>query len=148
MRFFSRIIAAFMLSLVSVLAHADVIVKDAWVRATVPRQHATGAFMQIQSSADVRLISVKTTEAGVSELHEMHMENNVMRMREIPFLDIPANKTVELKPGGYHVMLMDLKGQAKAGESFPLTLTFEGKNKKRETIEIKAQILAMGAGKM
>ena len=68
----------------------------------------------------------------------MKMENNVMKMRAIDGLSLPAGKMVELKPGGYHVMLMDLKGQVKTGDAVQLTLVFEGKDKKRETVEIKA----------
>lgn len=120
------------------VALAQVAVKDAWVRATVPQQKATGAFMQITSAAAAKLIEVKSPVAGVVEIHEMKMDNNVMKMRAISALDVPAGKAVELKPGGYHVMLLDLKAQVKEGDSVPLTLVFEGVDKKRETLEIKA----------
>lgn len=119
-------------------AFAQIAVKDAWVRATVPQQMATGAFMQLTAPADSKLVEVKSPAAGIVEIHEMKRENNVMKMRAVNGLDLPAGKTVELKPGGYHVMLMDLKAQVKAGDNVPLTLVFEGKDKKRETVEIKA----------
>jgi copper(I)-binding protein len=108
------------------------------VRATVPQQKATGAFMQITSRADMNLVEVKSSAAGIVEIHEMKMDNNVMKMRAVETLALPAGKLVELKPGGYHVMLMDLKAQVKEGEGVPLTLVFEGKDKKRETVEVKA----------
>ena len=113
-------------------------IKDPWVRATVAQQKATGAFMQLTAKADSKLVEAKSPVAGVVEIHEMAMDNNVMKMRQIPGLALPAGKAVELKPGGYHVMLMDLKGQVKEGDVVPVTLVFEGKDGKRESVEIKA----------
>ena len=85
-------------------------VKDAWVRASVPSQKATGAFMKITSKEDAKLVAASSPVAGVVEVHEMKMEGDIMRMRAVAGgLDLPAGKTVELKSGGYHVMLMDLK---------------------------------------
>ena len=119
---------------------AQVTVKDPWVRATVSAQKATGAFMQITSVQDVRLIEASSPAAGVVEVHEMVMEKDVMKMRAVKGLDLPAGKTVELKPGGYHVMLMDLKEQMKEGTTVPVTLVIEGKDKKRSTVEVKAPV--------
>ncbi|MFA5124166.1 copper chaperone PCu(A)C [Zavarzinia sp.] len=119
---------------------AQVTVKDPWVRATVPAQKATGAFMQITSAQDARLVEAKSPVAGVVEVHEMVMEKDVMKMRAMKGLDLPAGKTVELKPGGYHVMLMDLKEQMKDGATVPVTLVIEGKDKKRSTVEVKAPV--------
>ncbi|MDO8788606.1 MAG: copper chaperone PCu(A)C [Sulfuritalea sp.] len=122
-------------------AMAQVTVKDPWVRATVPAMKATGAFMQITSAQDARLVEAKSPAAGIVEIHEMAMEKNVMKMRALPNgLDLPAGKAVELKSGGYHVMLMDLKQQMKEGDTVPLTLVIEGKDKKRTTIEVKAPV--------
>jgi periplasmic copper chaperone A len=122
-------------------AHAQVTVKDPWVRATVAQQKATGAFMQLTAAQDARLVEVKSPIAGVIEIHEMAMEKDVMKMRALPNgLDLPAGKTVELKSGGYHVMLMDLKQQMKEGDTVPLTLVVEGKDKKRTMIELKAPV--------
>ena len=117
---------------------SSVDIKDPWVRATVAQQKATGAFMQLTAKADSKLIEAKSPVAGVVEIHEMAMDNNVMKMRQIPGVALPAGKAVELKPGGYHVMLMDLKGQVKEGDVVPVTLVFEGKDGKRESVEIKA----------
>ena len=110
----------------------------AWVRATVPAQKSTGAFMQLTAPAGARLVEARSPAAGVVEIHEMAMVDNVMKMRAISGIDLPAGKTVELKPGGYHVMLIDLKSQVREGQSVPLTLVFEGKDKKRQTLEVKA----------
>ena len=119
---------------------AQVTVKDPWVRATVPAQKATGAFMQITSAQDARLVEARSPVAGVVEVHEMVMEKEVMKMRVMKGLDLPAGKTVELKPGGYHVMLMDLKEQMKEGTTVPVTLVVESKDRKRSTVEVKAAV--------
>lgn len=126
-------------------AQAQVSVKDAWVRATVPQQKATGAFMQIVSAKDARLVEAKSPVAGVVEIHEMAMVDQVMKMRAIPRLDLPAGKAVELKPGGYHVMLLDLKGQVKDGDTVPLTLVVEGKDGKRQTLDLKVPARPLNA---
>ena len=122
-------------------AFAQVTVTDPWVRGTVAGQMATGAFMKLQSAKDAKLIEAASPVAGVVEIHEMAMENNVMRMRAVPSLALPAGRSVELKPGGYHVMLMDLKQQMKEGETVPVTLVVETAGK-RETIEVKAPVRA------
>lgn len=121
-------------------AFAQVSVKEPWVRATVAQQKATGAFMQITSAQDARLVEAKSPVAGVVEVHEMVMEKDVMKMRAVPGLDLPAGKSIELKPGGYHVMLMDLKRPLKKGEVVPLTLRLEGRDRKTETIEVRAEV--------
>ena len=121
-------------------AFAQVSVKEPWVRATVAQQKATGAFMQITSAQDARLVEAKSPVAGVVEVHEMVMEKDVMKMRAVPGLDLPAGKSIELKPGGYHVMLMDLKQQMKVGDSVPMTLVVEGKDKKRSNVEVTATV--------
>ena len=125
---------------------AQVTVKDPWVRATVPAQKATGAFMQITSAQDARLVEVSSTVAGIVEVHEMVMEKDIMKMRGVASLDLPAGKSVELKPGGYHIMLMDLKQQMKEGATVPVTLVIEGKDKKRSTIEVKAPVKPLTGG--
>jgi len=127
------------------VAWSQTTVKDPWVRGTVAQQKASGAFMQITSAQGGKLVSASSPVAGVVEVHEMAMEGNVMRMRAVASLELPAGKTVELKSGGHHVMLMDLKQQLKAGDMVPLTLVVEGKDGKRETIEVKAPVRALGA---
>ena len=141
-RTFRAVVLSALVSAAFVLpAQAQVTVKDPWVRATVSQQKATGAFMQITSAQDARLVEVKSPVAGIIEIHEMAMDKDVMKMRALPNgLDLPAGKTVELKSGGYHVMLMDLKQQMKEGDSVPVTLVIEGKDKKRMNIEVKAPV--------
>jgi periplasmic copper chaperone A len=120
-------------------------IEDAWVRGTVASQKATGAFMRLTSPSDARLVAVSSPVAGVAEIHEMAMENDVMKMRQVPGLALPAGQTTELKPGGYHIMLMALKGQVKGGDTVPLTLTFEDGEKKTFTQEVNLPVKALGA---
>ncbi|AOF81983.1 hypothetical protein BSY238_669 [Methyloversatilis sp. RAC08] len=140
-----RLLTAALLALIAAPAIADITVKDPWVRATVPQQKATGAFMQITAPKAARLVEASSPVAGVTEIHEMTMDKDIMRMRAIPGIDLPAGKAVELKPGGYHVMLMDLKAPITEGQDVPVTLVIEGADKKRETIVIKATARALGA---
>ena len=126
-------------------AHAQVTASDAWVRGTVTGQKATGVFMQLKSAADTALVAASSPVAGVVEIHEMKMDSGVMKMSAIKGLAVAAGKTTELKPGGYHVMLMDLKQPLKEGETVPVTLTFEDKAGKKQTLEIKAPVRALNA---
>src|SRR2546427_251339 len=102
-------------SLLAATAQAQVTVKDAWVRATVPQQKATGAFMQLKATKNSKLVSASSPLTPAVEVHEMAMQDNVMKMRQVPAVELPAGKTVELKPGGYHVMLMEI-GRASCRE--------------------------------
>ena len=134
------------LALACQTAWAQTTVADPWIRGTVAQQKATGLFAKITSTQGARLVSVSTPVAGLVEIHEMSMAGDVMKMRALPTgLALPAGKVVELKPGGYHVMLMDLKQQLKAGDTVPVTLVLEGPDKKRETVEIKAPVKASAA---
>lgn len=105
--------------------NAPVKVEAAWVRATVQGQQGTGAFMNLTAPEGGRLVGVSSPVAGVAELHEMKMEGDVMRMRAISALDLPAGKTVQLKPGSYHLMLMDLKRPLVKDSTVPVTLRFQ-----------------------
>ena len=127
------------------VAQADVItVSDPWVRGTVPAQRATGAFMRLQADQDLRLVAASSPVAGVAEIHEMVMQDNVMKMRRVDGIALSKGKPLELKPGGYHVMLMDLKQPLKAGEQVPLTLTFEGAAKgKTITKQVQATVQSL-----
>jgi copper(I)-binding protein len=116
-------------------------VSDAWARATVVGQKGTGAFMKLTAPEGATLVGAVSPVAGVVEIHEMAMEGNVMRMRALPKgLALPAGKAVELKPGGHHVMLMDLKQQLKAGEKVKLDLQFELRDKKRVTQPLEIEV--------
>ncbi|MEC5397554.1 copper chaperone PCu(A)C [Uliginosibacterium sp. H1] len=124
-------------------AFAQVAVKDAWIRATVPQQKATGAFMNLTASKDTKLVGASSPLAETTEVHEMRMDGDVMRMGKVDSIALPAGKTVELKSGGYHVMLMGLKAPAKEGDSVPMTLTFESADKRRENVEVKVPVRAL-----
>lgn len=108
----------------SACAWAQVKVEQAWARATVQGQKATGAFMKLTAPQATQLVAVSTPVAGVAEVHEMKMDGGVMKMRALPALDLPANQSIELKPGGHHLMLMDLKAPLAKDTSVALTLTF------------------------
>jgi copper(I)-binding protein len=125
---------------------AEVTVKDAWIRGTVPGQKVTGAFMQLSSTADAALINVSSPSAKFVEIHEMKKEGDVMKMKAIDRLPLPAGKSVALTPGGYHMMLFDLKAPLAAGDVVPLTLTFEDGTGKKSTVEVKATVKALGVG--
>ena len=118
----------------------DIEIKAPWVRGTVAGQTATGAFMEITSKSGASLVGAASPVAGVTEVHERKMDDGVMKMRAVARLDLPAGKPVILGPGGYHVMLMNLKQMIKTGDSVPLTLQFEGKDTKVEMIEVVAEV--------
>ena len=121
-----KVIAAILTITAGAVSAQSVDVKDAWARATVKGQMATGAFMTLTAKDGAKLVSVASPVAGVVEVHEMKMDGNVMKMRAVQGgLDLPAGKAVELKPGGYHLMLMDLKAPLAKGASVPLTLVFQ-----------------------
>jgi copper(I)-binding protein len=119
-------------------------IEHPFTRATPPGAQVAGAFLTIDNrgkDAD-RLVGASSPVAGQVEIHEMAMEGGVMKMRAVKGIDLPPGVKVQLKPGGYHVMLESLKQPLKAGEVIPLTLRFE----KAGSIDIKVGIEAMGAG--
>jgi copper(I)-binding protein len=122
----------------------NVIVADGWVRATVQGQRATGAFMKITAKDAAKLVAGSSPAAGVVEIHEMKMEKDVMKMAALPNgLELPSGKTVELKPGGYHVMLMDLKAPLVANSTVPVTFTFQDAKGNKTTQELKLPVKSM-----
>ena len=121
-------------------AQAQVTITEAWVRATVPNQSATGAFMRMASKKDTKLISANSDAAGVVEVHEMTMEKDIMRMRAVDGLQLAAGKPLELKAGGYHLMMMDLKKQLKVGFEVQSSLVFQNANGERETVYVHAPV--------
>jgi hypothetical protein len=125
----------------------NVDVKDAWVRASVQGQKATGAFMQLTASQPTTLVGVASPVAGVAEVHEMKMDGDVMRMRALPQgLPLPAGKAVALTPGGYHVMLMDLKATLPKDSTIPLTLTFKDAKGVESRVELKLPVATTAPG--
>lgn len=132
----------------SVLARAEVTVTQAWVRGTVPGQTATGAFLKITSSVDAKLVAAASPAARLVEVHEMSMKENVMSMRAVGAVPMAAGKTLEFKPGGYHVMLMDLVKPLGKDDKVPLTLTVLDKDGKRWAVSVMAEVRALGADGM
>ena len=126
---------------------ANVTVGHAWARATMPGQPVSGAYMEIQSDADAKLLGVSSAVVPRVEMHEMSMDGDVMRMREVPAIDLPKGKTVVLQPGGYHIMLMNLKKPIAVGDIVPLTLRVESGGK-QQTVEVKAEARAQMGGMM
>jgi len=119
---------------------AEVEVKSAWARPTVAGQMGTGAFMQLTSKDGARVVGASSEIAGVVEIHEMAMDGSVMRMRPIRVLDLPPGSNVELKPGGHHMMLMDLKRPLATGEKIKVELRLETRDKKLITQPIEIEV--------
>jgi periplasmic copper chaperone A len=133
------------IAIASVQAFADVTATDVWARATVPKQTATGAFMKLRSTTDVSLVNAASPAANIVEVHEMRLKDNVMYMRAIDEIELPAGKTVELKPGGWHVMLIELVKPLAVGDKVPITLTFRGPGSKQTKLEVTAEVRGPGA---
>jgi len=121
-------------------AWSQVAVSDAWVRATVPGQQATGLFANLTATQDSKLVGGSSPVAGTVEIHEMKMDGDVMKMRAIASLPLPAGQAVSLKPGSYHLMLMGLKKPLPDGSSVPLKLIVEDAQKKQSTLDIKVPV--------
>jgi copper(I)-binding protein len=115
-------------------------VEGAWVRSSVPGQQGTGAFMKLTAREAMKLVGISTPVAAVAEVHEMKMEGDVMRMRAVKELDLPAGRTVELKPGGYHLMLQDLKQPLVQGSTVALTLSFRDAKGAESKLELKVPV--------
>ncbi|MDD1134637.1 hypothetical protein PSFL_37670 [Pseudomonas sp. DD1] len=118
-------------------------VDDAWVRATVAGQQATGAFMTITASSDSKLISAQSPVAKTVQVHQSTMKNDVMSMTPVEFVALPAGKAVTLDPHNYHIMLIDLVQQVKEGDKVPLTLTVENAKGEKESIKVEATARAL-----
>jgi len=131
-------------------AFAEVTVTQPWVRGTVAPQKTTGAFMKLNSTRDAKLVAASSPAAKLVEVHEMAMVKNVMRMRPVAELALPAGKDVELKPGGYHIMLMGIARQLKQGDVVPITLTVRESDGTTRTVAVQAPVrdlTASGASK-
>jgi len=140
-------LAATLLAMTAVGAEAQtpapISVENAWARATSASAQAGAAYVTIIGhGASDRLIGVSTPVAAEAVLHETIQDGDVMKMQPVDGLDIPANASVKLAPGGYHIMLMHLRQPLKRGDSFPLSLRFQNAG----TIETKVTVQAPGAG--
>ena len=118
---------------------ADAIrVIDPWARATVPGQKVGAVYLEIVSPREARLTGVASPVAGAAEMHSMTMDGGTMKMHAVEALDLPAGRPVKLAPGGYHVMLFDLKKPLVAGAKVPLTLVIEDASKRTHKIAVTA----------
>ena len=135
-----RTLAALALAAAAVPALAATQVSDAWVRASVPHQAATGAFMTLTADVDSTLVGVASPVAKTVQIHQMTMDGDVMGMKEVNAVALPAGKAVTLDPSGYHVMLMGLATQVKEGTTVPLTLSVKTKDGTQETINVNAAV--------
>jgi len=124
---------------------AAVDVRDGWARMAVAGQSGTGAFMKLQAPSGARLVGASTPVAGIAEVHEMSMQGDHMQMRAVDELALPARQTVELRPGGLHVMLMDLKQPLPVGSTLPLTLRFKDAQGNESTREVQLPVRAAPA---
>ena len=124
----------------AVTSAAGITVSEAWVRPTVAGQKATGAFMKLTAKESAKLVGVSSPVAGVAEIHEMKMEKDIMKMAAIPSLSLPSGKTVELKPGGFHVMLMDLKSPIANNSKVPLVLHFQDAKGVKSQMDIQVEV--------
>ena len=117
-------------------------IENAYVRATAPGQQVAGGFLKIENKGTAdQLVSASSPVAGEVQLHEMSMDGNVMKMRQVKDIAVPANGAVELKPGGYHLMFLNLKGPFNAGQTVPVKLKFA----KAGEVEVKLPVNAVGA---
>jgi copper(I)-binding protein len=133
------------LSLITLAGHAaaQTMVENAWVRATVPGQASSGAFMTVTASADSKLLSVQSPVAKIVQIHQSSMKNDVMIMQEVESVALPAGKPVVFDTNSYHVMLIDLTAQVKEGDHVPLTLIVEDAQGVKSSIKVDATARAL-----
>ena len=123
-------------------AEAPVTVQGAWARPIVAGQQSTGAYMTITAREPVTLLGGESPAAGIVEIHQMKMEGDVMRMRAAGELPLVPGKPLQLGPGGYHFMLMDLQDPFKAGTQIPFTLRFRDAKGKESTVQLRVPVQA------
>ena len=121
-------------------------VQNAWVRPTVGEQDATGAYLTITSQEPMSLVGVATPAAEIAEVHEMKMDGDIMRMRMAERIEMKAGEPLELKPGGYHVMLMALTAPVEVGQEIELSLQFEKADGSKIEMPVKAVASQNAAG--
>ena len=113
-------------------------VSGAWVKTTVPGSSVSAAYLQIKSRTSLKLVKVASPVAAIVEIHDMKMNGGVMEMKAMDAVDVPAGKVIELKPGGLHIMLMQVKKPINKGDKVPLTLTFEASGKRPMMMKLDA----------
>ncbi len=142
-----RALASMVVVAASAVAHAQSMpqVSAAWVRGTVSGQSATGAFLAIESSEPVSLVGARSPIAASVQVHEMAMDGAVMKMRPVAAVKVEPGRRLELKPGGYHIMMTGVRSTLRGGERVPLSLDFEGADGRRITVETQADVRDLGA---
>ena len=121
---------------------APVAVEGAWARSAIPQQGSTGAYMTLTAREPLTLLGAETPAAGIVEIHEMKMVGDVMKMRAAETLPLSAGKPLQLKPGGYHLMLMDLKAPFKAGSRIQVTLHFRDAKGAEQKVPVTVPVAA------
>ncbi len=119
-------------------------IDDPWTRATAPGQKVAGGFMRLTAAADMTLVGGASPVSSHVELHTMQMDGGVMVMRQVDNIPLPKGKTVELKPGGLHIMFIGLKQPIKAGDKVPVTLQVRGADGKEQTLAVTLEARATG----
>jgi len=133
-----KIVAFAAVAVLAAAANAQVTVDKPWVRTTVAPQKSTAAYLTITCAQGGRLVGASSPIAANVDVHEMKMQGDVMRMRAVDALPLPAGQPVEFKPNGYHLMMTGLKAPVKAGDTVALTLVVEDAKGKRESVDVKA----------
>lgn len=126
----------------SSFAAEEVRASHPWAGATAPGQKVAGAYLELSSASEAALVAVRSPAAGSVEIHSMSMEGGIMKMRRLEKLELPANRTVKLVPGGVHLMLIDLSKPLKPGDRVPLTLIVERADKIRSEVKLEAEVRA------
>ena len=136
--------APLLLALAAGLAHADapVAVQGAWARPTVAGQDATGAYMTLTAREPLTLLGADTSAAGIVEIHEMRMVGDVMKMRAAETLPLAPGKPLQLAPGGFHFMLMDLKAPFQAGSQVRMSLRFQDAKGRTRKLQVDVPVRA------
>ena len=144
---YRTLIALFVACSISSVASAaqGVIVKDAWVRATAPGQNTAGVYLDIASNAEAALVGAVSPVANSAEMHAMRMEGGVMKMRALQRIELPAQKTVKLAPGGLHIMLVGIKQPLREKQRIPLELTIEGAGRVKSNVKVEAEVRSLTA---
>lgn len=137
-------LAALAVSFFAAAAVAQVKVEGAWARPTVAGQQSGGGFLTITSPVADRLLGGSTSAAERFELHSMTMQGDVMQMRQVPVIELPAGRALKLEPGGLHVMFIGLKQPLAAGSKLPVTLRFEKAGEVKVEFDVAARAPAGG----
>lgn len=129
-------------------AAGPILIEKPWVRATAPGQQVAGGFLTLTAERDMKLTGGSSPVSEHLELHTMKMDKGVMEMRQVHEIALPKGKAVQLKPGGLHIMFIDLKKQIRAGDKVPVSLTAVDAAGKTHTLDFEAEAMAPGGGRM